>query len=269
MEKVYLGNQILAEMLLDEKIDPESIDKDITYKIEKLSDDMTKLIFSGPDPMRCPCYCIFDGRYMLWYGDYGSFTFDCTWNTTIHNLPYGSPYYMWEKYDGPSKHKVKERDSALCKKELLDNLKSTYIYEEELTKKQRKDLIDYIDSEWYSLRNHKSLEKYEDYVQEVSEIFSAADEDQIEYINKVRNFNEDNPFLDNGDYELYSYGEKLPTRFLILFYKLSCISNMIEQTIFENNDEIINYVKNNYNLEVTEVTKIDRGSANIYSLNES
>ena len=44
---------------------------------------------------------------------------------------------------------------------------------------------------------------------------------------------------------------------------------MIEQTIFENNDEIINYVKNNYNLEVTEVTKIDRGSANIYSLNNN
>ena len=42
---------------------------------------------------------------------------------------------------------------------------------------------------------------------------------------------------------------------------------MLEQTIFENNEEIINYVKNNYDLEVTDVTKIDRGSANIYSLN--
>ena len=39
---------------------------------------------------------------------------------------------------------------------------------------------------------------------------------------------------------------------------------MIEQTVFENNEEIINYVKNNYDLEVTNVTKIDRGSANIY-----
>lgn len=44
---------------------------------------------------------------------------------------------------------------------------------------------------------------------------------------------------------------------------------MIEQTIFENNEEIINYVKSNYDLEVTDVTKIDRGSANIYSLNNN
>nr|MBP3259189.1 phosphotransferase [Bacilli bacterium] len=42
---------------------------------------------------------------------------------------------------------------------------------------------------------------------------------------------------------------------------------MIEQTIFENNEELIIYVKNNYDLDVTKVTKIDRGSANIYSLN--
>ena len=37
--------------------------------------------------------------------------------------------------------------------------------------------------------------------------------------------------------------------------------------MFENNEEIINYVKNNYDLEITDVTKIDRGSANIYLLN--
>jgi hypothetical protein len=44
---------------------------------------------------------------------------------------------------------------------------------------------------------------------------------------------------------------------------------MLEQTVFENNKEIINYVKNNYDLDVIDVTKIDRGSANIYSLNNN
>lgn len=42
---------------------------------------------------------------------------------------------------------------------------------------------------------------------------------------------------------------------------------MIEKTVFENNEEIIKYVKNNYGLEITKVKKINRGSANIYSLN--
>lgn len=42
---------------------------------------------------------------------------------------------------------------------------------------------------------------------------------------------------------------------------------MIEETIFENFEEIINFVKEAYGLEVTDVKKVDRGSANIYSLN--
>ena len=42
---------------------------------------------------------------------------------------------------------------------------------------------------------------------------------------------------------------------------------MLEQTVFENNEEIVEYLKNNYDLEITNVTKIERGSANIYSLN--
>ena len=44
---------------------------------------------------------------------------------------------------------------------------------------------------------------------------------------------------------------------------------MLEQTVFENNEEIVEYLKNNYDLEVTNVTKIERGSANIYSLNNN
>lgn len=42
---------------------------------------------------------------------------------------------------------------------------------------------------------------------------------------------------------------------------------MIEETVFLSNEEIIKFVKNTYGLEITEVKKIDRGSANIYSLN--
>ena len=42
---------------------------------------------------------------------------------------------------------------------------------------------------------------------------------------------------------------------------------MIEETIFENFEEIINFVKEAYGLEITDVKKVDRGSANIYSLN--
>lgn len=44
---------------------------------------------------------------------------------------------------------------------------------------------------------------------------------------------------------------------------------MIEKTIFINNEEIINFVERQYGLKIKEVTKIDRGSANIYSLNNN
>jgi len=42
---------------------------------------------------------------------------------------------------------------------------------------------------------------------------------------------------------------------------------MIEETVFINNEEIISFVKEVYGLDITVVKKIDRGSANIYSLN--
>ncbi|MGN1268737.1 MAG: phosphotransferase [Candidatus Aphodocola sp.] len=42
---------------------------------------------------------------------------------------------------------------------------------------------------------------------------------------------------------------------------------MIENTVFENKEEIISVIKDIYGLDITEVKKVDRGSANIYSLN--
>ena len=44
---------------------------------------------------------------------------------------------------------------------------------------------------------------------------------------------------------------------------------MIEKTVFENNEEIILYVKEIYGLDIHNVRKIDRESANIYSLNDN
>ena len=41
---------------------------------------------------------------------------------------------------------------------------------------------------------------------------------------------------------------------------------MIEETVFTK-EEIIEIVKNNYNIEVDQIEKLDRGSANLYSLN--
>lgn len=42
---------------------------------------------------------------------------------------------------------------------------------------------------------------------------------------------------------------------------------MIEKTVFDNFEEIIKFVKEVYGLEIINVKKINRGSANIYSLN--
>lgn len=43
---------------------------------------------------------------------------------------------------------------------------------------------------------------------------------------------------------------------------------MIEETVFTN-EKIIEVVKKNYNIDVYQVEKLNRGSANLYSLNEN
>ena len=43
---------------------------------------------------------------------------------------------------------------------------------------------------------------------------------------------------------------------------------MIEQTVFESEQEIIKYVNDKYELNISKVTKVNQGSANIYLLNE-
>lgn len=43
---------------------------------------------------------------------------------------------------------------------------------------------------------------------------------------------------------------------------------MIEKTVFLNNDEIKKVIKDNYGIEIFNIVKIDRGSANIYELND-
>lgn len=42
---------------------------------------------------------------------------------------------------------------------------------------------------------------------------------------------------------------------------------MLEKTVFINKKEIINFVKEKYGINVTNIKIINRGSANIYSLN--
>ena len=43
---------------------------------------------------------------------------------------------------------------------------------------------------------------------------------------------------------------------------------MLEKSVFTNKKEIINFVKEKYGINVTDIKIIDRGSANIYSLNK-
>ena len=44
---------------------------------------------------------------------------------------------------------------------------------------------------------------------------------------------------------------------------------MIEESVFKDNKEIINFVKETYGINITNVERINRGSANIFSLNDN
>lgn len=114
------------------KADLNSID----YKIEKFGNDtdgyIEKTTITFKDSFQCPIYCICDGHYMMWYGDHGSFTFDCTWKTSIFNIPFGSPSYLFEKFDVTSIDRAagKEFNSEICEREVLNYLYESAWWEE-------------------------------------------------------------------------------------------------------------------------------------------
>lgn len=199
----------------------------LTYTIEKFG-NIEKTTIKFNESLMCPIYCICDGHYMMWYGDHGSFTFDCTWGTSIFNIPFGSPNYLFEKFDVTSiaGSAGKEFNSDECEKEVLN-----YLYEsdwwEELSDYDKSRIKGYLTTDkWYpdidDYHLSNDIDKY--LVEDIRSLIQATS-DRFEFIVKLRDLDrDDSPFSEC--YELYSAGEVISPHF---WFILRCLKEVVDR----------------------------------------
>ena len=232
------GNETLAQMIEARGCNPEIFQR-LTYGTVKIDDSIERTTVRFSESLMCPIHCLCDGYYMSWYGDYGGLTFECSWKTSVTNLPYQSPYYLYEKVDVLSKHQsiLKEFNSALCRKNLLKCIQDSDGYDE-LEDSLKDELIEYI-TNYYGVYLSEELEEYEKEVDELQQCYAAAGEDQTSWVSSVREVSDDNRFISCEVYDLYDIGDELPLSYFIVLYVLSIVAEDIckneQQGLEENN----------------------------------
>lgn len=200
----------------------------IKYEIEKFG-AVEKVTIKFGEQLMCPIYCICDGHYMHWYGDHGSYSFDCTWNTSIFNIPFNSPYYLFEKFDitGIAGGAGKEFDSEECKKEVLNYLYESYWWEEELSDYDKTKIKGYLTTDkWYPDIDDYKLSRSVDknLVEDIRDLIQSTN-DRFEFIVKLRELDkDDSPFCEC--YDLYSAGEIISPHF---WFILRCLKEVVDR----------------------------------------
>lgn len=223
------GNAIIAEILQkDYGIKDLTGYEEIEYEIQRFTDEISrvKIKSKSENSFCCPVYALFDGYHMSWYGDYGSFVFDCTWKTDIMNLAYQSPYYQLEKLDSRKRYSF---DSETCEKQFLKLIKEGDFYNEDLTEEQRKRFDEYISESIDFISYDDILYEHEEVCEAIKRLYRATG-DEYEWVAEIRNndLEEDDFYNVFGcaDYEIYGIGNKAPLRFFIILYLLSVVANM-------------------------------------------
>lgn len=201
-----------------------SVYEDITYEIERFTDKVSKVtIKSKNNSTFAPVYALFDRHFMCWYGDYGSWVFDCTWDTDIMNLAYNSPYYQLEKL---SSRETTEFDEQVCRETLVKKIKESTFYKDDLTVDEKARFDEYIESDYEYIDYEDELYCYQEDCEKIQELLKATN-DEFEWISAVRNmdFTEESVYYFFGceEYELYNIGQKEPVRFFIILYLLSVV----------------------------------------------
>lgn len=215
-------NSYTIEQCKKEYSSVDTILDKINYTVDKISDNIERVEWSINGG--CPMYCLCDGHYMMWYGDHGSFTFDCTWRTSLMKIPFNSPHYLFEKLDMTSIDRSggKYFDSDRCKEEVLN-----YLYEsgwwEDLSDYNKSRVKSYITSnKWFPDIDDYKLSKDVDkcLVEEIRELIGSTS-DRYDFICKLRELDRaDSPF---ECCELYSAGEQISYHFWFILLCLNYI----------------------------------------------
>ena len=218
------AKKIIGEILTDEyAIKNLKKFEEIEYTVEKFTDKLSKVTIKSLNETFTYVSAIFDGYNMHWSGDYGHWSFNCTWETNLQNLAYYSPYYQLEKLQAPLRE-VFDKDQ--CAEKLLELLREGPFYEalDEDVNIQRfeeylKDSFDYISMDEY-------LYEYEDTCEAIKKLYGAAQESEYEWFSAIRNIDSDNfeQIFNCEEYELYNLGKKAPGRFFIILYLLCIVA---------------------------------------------
>ena len=171
-----------------------------------------------------PIYALFDNHYWMCYGDYGSFTFDCTHKPRVTNLAYNSPSYVYEKLDVVDNLHRKVFSGNTAAKNIIRCITSSTGYEE-LNELQQERVLDYIRGKYWDL--DEDLQEFEEELDEMKSIYTCA-HDQWDLISRVREMDQDNRFLGWEVYDLCTAGDVVPTKFFIILYCLSIVANEYE-----------------------------------------
>lgn len=198
--------------------------EDITYKIERFTDKVSRVTIKSNKRIFSPVYAMFDRWFMQWYGDYGSWGFCCTWDTDVMNLAYESPYYQLEKLES---RKRTEFDDDVCRENLIKKIKESFFYEYDLTEDEKSRFDTFIEDRYDTYIDYEDeLYGYREDCEKIKELVNATG-DEFEWISAVRNsdFTEEDYtyFFGCNEYELYDIGQKEPARFFIILYLLSVV----------------------------------------------
>lgn len=222
------GNKKIAEILQNEYgVEDFTPFEDIKWEIEHYTDEISRVkIQSIGKRMFCaPVYAMFDGYHMNWYGDYGSWSFSCTWKTKLGNLVYNSPYYQLEKLESPEREEFNE---IQCMTRLMEVIRDGEWYQYSLDDEQRKRFEEYIEVAYDYIGLDDPLEEHEEICEKLRDLYNAARESEFEWFSALRNlhFDEDEIYSIFGcsEYELYDIGKKAPIKFFIILYMLSVVA---------------------------------------------
>jgi predicted RNA-binding protein with EMAP domain len=224
------GNETIAKILCEDYgINDLTPYEEIEYELVRFTDEISRVkIRSVSGRNFCaPVYAMFDGYHMSWYGDYGSWVFDCTWKTDISNLAYNSPYYQLEKLDSRERGEFNEE---ACKAALLKAIKEGDWYNYDLTEEQQERFNEFISTAYDYISYYDDvLSEYSEICEKIKDLVEAT-QDKYDWITAIRHneLDESNFGYIFGceEYELYNIGNKAPIRFFIILYMLSVVDNM-------------------------------------------
>lgn len=221
------GNARIAKILQEEYgVKDLTPYEDIKWEIEHYTDEISRVKIRSISKRNfcAPVYAMFDGYHMNWYGDYGSWSFDCTWKTKLGNLAYHSPYYQLEKLESPEREVF---DEEYCATQLLKEIREGSWYQYSLDDEERERFDEYITTDFDYIPYGETLYEHEETCDNLKKLYDAARASEFEWYSALQSMSEEdlNEVFDCEIYDLYNLGKKAPVKFFIILYMLSVVAN--------------------------------------------